>query len=325
MVKKIKRVLVTGGSGYVGKHFLSSLKRDFPLLQIFVAQRSYFFALDNDISFQKVHIDLTQPIDIDIQVDTIFHVAGEKKDESKMWDINYSGTKRLLEWALQHGVKKFVYLSSVGVYGAGTNAGIVKENHERRPENIYEKSKKSAEDLVCKTCASSGIDYVIVQPSNVIGIVDRGAFHLLGLIRSVKKGYFTFFGKGSYFNYVSVEDVAAAIISTIRQEANNKTFIINTPITLSQAVDIIADQLNMIAPGRCLPKSFGFLAGEIASTLNGFLWKGLPFSRERYRELTSKTLYDGSYITQITGFSYPTGITAVLQHLVQFYLEKRLL
>jgi UDP-glucose 4-epimerase len=321
----LKRALVTGGSGFIGKYFLLSLKNNLSHLQLFLGRSKSSLSWSiTDCSI--IDIDLSLPVTAEIEVDIVFHLAGEKRDEFKMWDINYLGTKKLLEWSVNHGVKKFVYLSSVGVYGAAKNAGIIKEDTRRSPKNIYEKSKNAAEGLVREYCPAHEMKYVIVQPSNVVGINNDGSYPLLGLIRSIKNGYFSFFGKNSYLlNYIAVQDVVDGITASVDQKADDKTFIINNPITLHNAVDIVATELQVPTPKRLIPEFIGYFSGEIASTITSITGKELPFSKERFNELTNKTVFDGNYITQTLGFSYPTGIITSLRRIVRSYKEKGLL
>lgn len=316
-----RRVLVTGGNGFVGRFFLASLKQACPDTEIFLGQRTR-----DGGDAHEVHLDLMRPIELDIEVDIVFHLGGEKRDEEKMWEVNFAGTRRLMEWSAHHGVKRFVYLSSVGVYGARKNSGTITEVFPREPQNRYEESKNAAELFVKKVCREQAINYVVLQPTNVIGINHRGAYPLLGLMRSIKNGYFVFFKDGSaWLNYISVEDVAHALLLAMKEKANNKTFILNTPIELRKAVEIIANEMKVPVPHRTIPNSLGYLAGELASILSVLTRKNIPFSRQRYRELTNNTLYDGTTITKTTGFPYPVGIISALQELVHYYTSKGLL
>jgi len=291
-----RRVLATGGSGFVGRYFLASLQKTCPDIEIFLGQRTR-----DGGNTHEVNLDLMLPIELDIEVDVVFHLGGEKRDEEKMWEVNFGGTRRLMEWSSHHGVKRFVHLSSVGVYGARKNSGTISEDFLKRPQNRYEESKNAAELFIKKVCREQAINYVVLQPTNVIGINHRGAYPLLGLMRSIKKGYFVFFKDGSAcLNYVSVEDVSGALLLTMEEKANNKTFILNTPIGLREAVEVIANEMKVPVPHRTIPKSLGYLGGELASAVSTLAGRSVPFSRERYRELTNKTYYDGTTITKTT-------------------------
>jgi nucleoside-diphosphate-sugar epimerase len=275
---------------------------------------------------EYIELDLSRVVEIQSFPDIVFHIAGEKRNESTMWDVNLEGTRRLLDWSARQGVKRFVYLSSVGVYGAQKDSGIVTERTSRHPNNTYEASKNAAEDWVREYCQKCGIDYVILQPSNVIGWVDGKAYPLLGMMRMIKRGLFTYFDNGeACFNYVAVEDVAAGLAAAMLPQAENSTFILNSPIQMKLAVDWIADELGVAPPSRKLPASLGYMAGELASALSRLTGKSLPFSRERFNELTNTTRYDGGEITARIGFTYPRGVEGAIRKLVRQYVNEGLL
>lgn len=321
-----KIALSTGASGFVGSHFLALLISDFPHLAIRVGSRSAQLANWTGERIQSVALDLSREVDIEFSPDIVFHIAGEKRDESKMWDVNLEGTRRLVDWSGRQGVKRFVYLSSVGVYGASKDSGVITESTPKRPQNTYEASKNAAEDWVRENCPKYGIEYVILQPSNVIGSTGGKAYPLLGMMRMIKRGLFTYFDEGgACFNYVAVEDVAAGLAAAMLPQADNRTFILNSPIPMKLAVDWIADEIGVVRPSRRLPTALGFIAGEMASTLTGLTGKSLPFSRERFNELTNTTSYDGSAISEATGFVYPLGIESAIRKLVRQYVKEGLL
>lgn len=321
-----EHALVTGATGFVGSHFLSLLLSDFPHLAIRVGGRSVQQANWPNEQIQPVGLDLSREVVVDFLPDIVFHIAGEKRDESRMWDVNLEGTRRLLDWSARQGVKRFVYLSSVGVYGASKDSGVVTESTPKRPQNTYEASKNGAEDWVRENCPKYGIEYVILQPSNVIGLASGKAYPLLGMMKMIEWKLFTYFDEGAAcFNYVAVEDVAGGLGAAMSPQAANCTFILNSPVQMRQAVDWIADELGVVRPSRRLPTALGFIAGEMASTLTSLTGKSLPFSRERFNELTNTTRYEGSAIVEAIGFAYPLGIEAAMRKLVRQYVEEGLL
>lgn len=321
-----KIAFATGTSGFVGGYFLRGLISIFPQMSVIVGGRNIPATVPIADKIKHVFLDLSKSVDIQVVPDIIFHIAGEKHDESKMWDVNLEGTRRLLDWAVHNDTKRFIYLSSVGVYGARKNAGVIREDSRKNPENVYEKSKNAAEDLVKEQCLKCGMQYVILQPSNVIGLTNDKAYPLLGMMRMIKKGLFTYFDDGAAcFNYVAVEDVADGLVAAVSELAANRSFILNSPIQMKAAVDWIADAVGVACPQRKLPTPLGFVAGEAASTFTRLTGKSLPFNRERFRELTNTTRYDGNAIVDATGFAYPFGIETAIRQLVHNYVKKGLL
>jgi nucleoside-diphosphate-sugar epimerase len=134
-----------------------------------------------------IQADLQNPIDPEILqgIKTIFHLAAELKNPDKMEHVNVEGTRNLLTAAQKAGIKKWIQLSSVGVYGKRL-AQITTEETEPAPFNEYEKTKLASDRLVGEQCKQAGTEYVILRPSNVLGSGMR-AKSLFLLVEAVRK------------------------------------------------------------------------------------------------------------------------------------------
>jgi nucleoside-diphosphate-sugar epimerase len=271
-----------------------------------------------------VDLDLAAAsIELPSGIDTVIHLAGEKRDESRMEAVNHHGAARLADAAARAGAKRFVHLSSVGVYGAPKHAGLVDESRAQSPANVYERSKAAGERAVRERCAENAISCIVLQPSNVLGWSPQ-ARPLLGLMRIVAKGWFRYFGRAdAWVNYVSVDDVASAVIMAAERgfalPDRAATFIINTPVPLRQMIGWIADELAVAPPLGRWPYAIGAGLAAAGSLGRAVLRRELPFSPQRLRELTNTTRYDGSAISRVLGFPYPHGIEATLRALASGY------
>lgn len=314
-------ILVTGGSGFLGSQVLRALQTgDQPRRILVVSRGRQAVAGSMPQLAQYLTLDLADQYILPTGVHTIIHIAGEKRDESRMEAVNHHGTCRLVEAAQKSGVRRFVFVSSVGVYGARPHAGLITESFTHQPQNQYEASKDAGENCVRALCARFGMEFIMVQPSNVIGVVSERSYPLLGLMRMLRQGRFAWFGNtDSWVNYVAVEDVAAAIVAAAERAPSGHTFIINTPERLSQVVGWISDELGVAAPQRRLPLFVGQVAaglGDLAARLSG---RSMPFNRERLLELTNTTRYDGSALKRAVGFDYPLGVEQMIRGLVKTY------
>lgn len=311
--------LLTGATGFIGASVLQALRAAAPQRALIVAGRSNSGPMLPKL--QRCFIDLAAPtFELPRDVDTVLHMAGEKRDPAHMWAVNYSGTVRLVEAAAHAGARCFVHLSSCGVYGAPMNAGVIDEGYAHTPQNVYESSKDAGERAVLERCAALGLRCVVLQPSNVIGAVPGSSYPLLGLMSSISAGRFVYFGGGEpWVNYVAVEDVTRAIAAIAVDDDAEGVFIVNTPAPLRELVGWIAEELKCKAPSMRLPLWLGaVLAGSAALVRRG-LQRELPLSPERFRELTNTTRYDGSAITRRVGFTYPFGIERMVRSLARTY------
>jgi UDP-glucose 4-epimerase len=160
-------VLVTGATGFVGQRFMERSNGRYKLVPV---------SLRN-----------ARPKDIDLTgIDTIVHLAGKAhdmqlKDEKVYFDINYELTKELGIHAWQSGVKHFIYVSSVKVYGEGSDT-VLDENSDCHPEDPYGKSKLKGE----KAAQGLPITVSIVRPPVVYGPGVKG--NIIRLLQAVDKG-----------------------------------------------------------------------------------------------------------------------------------------
>jgi nucleoside-diphosphate-sugar epimerase len=311
-------LLVTGAGGFIGRRTLPALREAAAVRPIVLASRSD--AVAREAGLPHVRLDLAADFELPAGIHTVLHLAGEKRDAARMPVVNHIGTARLVDAAARAGARRLVHLSSVGVYGARNHAGVVTEVHPHAPRNAYEASKSAGERAVRERCAALGLACVVLQPSNVVGIVPGASYPLRGLARMVARGWFRHFGCcDAWVNYVAVEDVAAALCSAAWNDTAQGVFIVNVPVTLQALVGWIADELGVPAPTRRWPRWAGALAAQAGALGRRVLGRELPFSPERFLELTNTTRYDGSAITRALGFRYPLGIEVALRSMVREY------
>lgn len=310
-------ILITGASGFIGSAVLADLReRAFGRDVILAGRRAPAGSESNHWPLDLAAEELTLPSGIGV----VLHLAGEKRDPDRMVQVNHLGAARLVDAAARAGVRRFVHLSSVGVYGAPKHSGLVNEAFPHAPRNAYEASKDAGERAVRQRCAALGLTCVVLQPSNVVGVVPGRSFPLLGLARMVGRGWFRHVGRGdAWSNYVPVEDVAAALVTAAIGEASDGVYIVNTPATLRSVVGWIAEELGVTVPQSRVPSWLGAAAAGLGGAGRVVLRRELPFSPERFLELTNTTRYDGGAITRDLGFGYPLGIEAAIRGMMRRY------
>lgn len=315
-------VFVTGGTGFLGGHTLDALRATSTIDRIVVASRQSA-GIGNVGSSEIFPLDLGRSeVRLPQGINTVIHIAGEKRDPTKMSEVNHLGTHRLADAAVHARVRRFVYVSSVGVYGAAPHSGRVDEAFPHTPRNLYESSKDAGEKCVREVCESAGVEWVIVQPSNVIGVVPGRSYPLLGLMKMIQRGHFAWFGQiEPWANYVGVQDVAAAIVAAATA-APNRSYVVNTPARLADVVVWITDELGVAMPTRRLPLWLGQGLAEMGSWLQRILERHMPFQRERFLELTNSTIYDSTALQAVADFNYPIGIEAEIRRMVRTYREE---
>ncbi len=324
-MKKVK-ILITGISGYIGSKLLREFverNKDFEYILNFKKKPDDYQKYSQ---YTTIYNPIEKKFSFQRNVDILVHIASEKYLSKKMWCTNYQGTKNILKWAINSGVKKIIYISSVSVYGRN-NFGYVTEKSCTKLADTYGQSKFASESLIKKVCKDNDIQYQIIQPSNVIDYECHVNLPLLNFIRSIKNNQFCFFGKPRkiFLNYVSLEDVVRCIIFLIKNDNNSGTYILNEHINLYELVKDIAQYLGVKKPSRVLPYNIGYYAAIVGDFYQYLTRRKIFFNTPIFSEITNKVRYDGSLVARRLNFEYRYGFGYTVERLVMRYLEKKII
>ena len=162
-------VVVTGANGFIGKRFMQYKSEKYSL---------------RPVSLLNLH-----PVAVKLEgIDAIVHLAGKAhdmslQDEKVYRNVNFVLTRELADHAKRSGVKHFIYVSTVKVYGEGGDE-VLNENSECHPTDPYGKSKLEAEKYL-QTLQSDDFTVSIVRPPVVYGPGVKG--NILRLMDAVNK------------------------------------------------------------------------------------------------------------------------------------------
>ena len=247
------KYLVTGSTGFVGSRLLGLLKiieRDVRLLA-----RS---KVDN---YETVVCNFEQdrmPKHALESIDTIFHLAGfahDMQDLSKVKNlyhkVNVEATVELARLAVESGVKRFVFVSSVKAGGLPLSEYCASEGYQGDPEGIYGKSKREAELKLLKIGSESGMHVSIIRPALVYGPNAKGNLQLM--LSGIKKGWFPPLPEtANRRSMIHVDDLVQAILLVSEDDrANGEIFIATDGIPHSSR-DIYNAMCNVL--GKSIPK-----------------------------------------------------------------------
>ncbi len=226
------KVLVTGGSGFLGKNIVRELlENDSPVavseIRVFDIQ-PYNGIQDDKIKF--FHGDVRNPGDLEIAckgIDLVIHSAAiidwGTQPESVVIDINTLGTENVINACLKNGVKYLVYTSSLDAVFTGKPLVDIDESqpYPKNPVTSYCKSKIRAEKLV-KNAQSENLKTCILRPSDIYG--EEDPYHIGSLINMAKSGFYVRLGNGkSKCQHVYVGNMAYAhILAANALIKNNK-------------------------------------------------------------------------------------------------------
>lgn len=186
----MSRILLTGGSGFVGRALLNHLAPRRPQVICAVrrgaAGRSLPGCVDR-IDFELGEADPRWFAGVDAVVHLAAHVHVPwqgTRDEARFESLNGTATRRLAQAAAAAGVRRFVYLSSIGVLGSANRIHDGRprpftEQDPPRPFNAYTRSKLSGEQALLDVCAGGGMEYAVIRAPLIFGPGSGGGFRLL--------------------------------------------------------------------------------------------------------------------------------------------------
>ena len=257
----MKRVLITGGTGFVGANLARALLERGYEVRILRRQSSDLRALAG-INVEHVIGDVRDPSSLREAVrscDTVFHTAAIVKFWKARWHeqftVNVEGTRNVVNACLAGGVGRLVHVSSIAALGHPEGNQLANEetpyNWKEGPS--YKYSKRLAELEVLKG-VTQGLDAVIVNPSVIIGERDI-YFHGGSLLTNVKHGT-TFFYIDGGMNVVYVGDVVKGIIDAAGGGKTGERYILGgTNMTTREVFTRTAELIGGRAPIARLPIS----------------------------------------------------------------------
>ena len=169
--------LVTGATGFLGSALARELLKDGRTLKLLVRKNSDTRNID-DLDCEVAYGDLQDRDSLKSALtgcQTLYHTAAYyslwSRDKKLIYDINVQGTRNILESALEMGIEKVVYTSTVGCIGLSEDGSPANENQPMNTAtlcNDYKLSKYEAEQ-VAHELFGRGLPVVIVNPSTPVG------------------------------------------------------------------------------------------------------------------------------------------------------------
>ena len=303
------KTAITGGTGFIGRPLVKTLLERGDEVRVLSRRPA-----DTTSTFQGARWsqgDFRHPIDPTFLsgVDTLYHLAAELNKPEEMEAVNVQGTANLLSAATKAGVRRWIQLSSIGVYGPPRGL-LVTEGTTPAPANEYEKTKLASDRLVQEACQRSDMDYVILRPSNVIGAdMKNGSF--FALVKAVSRGRYFFIGpRGAVATYVHVEDVVRALVAC-QKAPKGGVYNLSSDCAWEALIERIASLVGVRSPHIRIPAAplrlvIGVLEGRVR----------LPLTSGRLASLTSRSRYSSDRIVEELGFAFakpmPEGIEDVV-------------
>ena len=262
------KYLVTGSTGFIGSRLLGLLKT----IECDVRLLARSKVNNYDTVVCNLGQDRISKHTLE-SVDTVFHLAGfahDMQDPSKVEDlyrvINVDATVELARLAVESGVKRFVFISSVKAGGGLASGKCINESDQNEPEGVYGKSKREAELKLLKIGNESGMHVSIIRPSLVYGPEVKGNLKLM--LSGIEKGWFPPLPEtGNRRSMIHVDDLVRAILLVADDDrANGEIFIATdgVPHSSREIYDAMCGALDRSIPKWSVPK----ILFDMASLVN---------------------------------------------------------
>ena len=166
-------ILLTGGTGFVGRHLARQFIADARRVRI-LSRAPGRVALPDGVSWAQGDLaDAESLRGALLDVRTVVHAAavlpGERTPDASLERINAHGTETLARIARGMAVRRFVHISSAGVYGDGFTASPHREDDTPAPATPYERSKLLAEQALDKALEGSRVSWTVLRPTGLYG------------------------------------------------------------------------------------------------------------------------------------------------------------
>ncbi|OQA31783.1 MAG: short chain dehydrogenase [archaeon ADurb.Bin336] len=266
-------ILITGSRGMLGKELVKLLNKKHKIIE--------FDSLigDDILSEKKLRKKMSG-------VEVVIHLAGIIDDNSsQLWRVNVSGTKKVLQEAIRAKAKKFVFLSSTGVYGE--TSGITSEKTELNPTTLYEKSKAEAEKIVLKE--KDNISVSIIRSAMIFGANNywKKMFNLL------KKKYPLPLSGKNTFQIIYSKELARIIEIVMKKGESGEIYLVagQEKKSLNEFCNLIQAEMGLEKKLMHIPLTIGLILGKL------FGIKIL--TKENVRHLAKERKYNTSKIKKL--------------------------
>lgn len=328
------KILITGAAGFIGSHLVDLLLADGVAvsdLRLLIPKGELLRNLPK-LPFDIVRGDIRDKKLVQramFGIEVVYHLAaridfdGKTYDEYK--DVNVEGTQNLLDSCRGKKIRKFVFFSTIGVFGMPADVGNIEgwdETHAKTYSNYYGQSKWEGELRVMRAHKQFGLPYAIVRPASVYGPREKGP--TLALYKAIKNHQFLMIGDGkNKMHYVYVKDLVRGARQAELSKKKMGDYILagKSPTVFSDVIADVAHSIGMQIPAWCVSKS---LALGISYCLEFFgksiRWKP-PLFPSRVRTMTTTYYYSIAKAKKELNYNPTTSFTQGAEETGRWYTE----
>jgi nucleoside-diphosphate-sugar epimerase len=305
----MRHILVTGSSGFLGSVMLANLLKRKNKISTVVRSKQKINNSINEIVIDGISSENNWKSHL-VGVDVIIHLAAvahnNSTDPDYINEVNVNGTINLAQQAANKGVKRFIFISSIGVLGNSTTNSLPFNEHSSvAAHSQYAQSKLDAENALLTIAEETDLEVVIIRPVLVYGLSAPGNFgKLVNLVNKVPMLPFALCSNKRSF--VSVDNLVDFISICIdHPKAKNEIFCISDghDVSIKEFTDGIANGLNKRLIQLPIPLFIFTVLGKITG------------QSEAVEQLIGDLQVDSSKVKQLLDWTPPLTMAETLSKL----------
>ncbi len=288
----LKRILITGSGGFVGKNLIKGLAGDYEVDGIDLPG-NHFEGLSNFYNWSD--LESLNGYDFVIHLAGKAHDLENTSDPDTYFDINLGLTQKIFDWHTRSGSGHFIFFSSVKAVADILNGKVLNERCFPDPKTSYGKSKLAAERYILDKLPLKTM-VCIFRPCMIHGPGNKGNLNLLYNFSA--KGFP--YPLGAFDNlrsYMSVENLIWVIFKIIEKPVDSGIYNLadDDPVSTNDIIELIAEVNDNKARIWKIPKGFVTFCAKMGDIV------GLPINSEKLKKLTESYVVSNAKIKKALG------------------------
>lgn len=242
------KVLVTGATGFLGRHLVPLLRRSGYDVRALVRPGSQTDLIEALGVESFIVPDISDEVGVRAACSTcqaVVHAAGRFRFWGSLpdfWQTNVAGTAAVMAGALAAGVERVIHVSSVVVVGRVQPGRVVDEHHPCRPLDFYQRTKLEGERLALAYHHHQDLPVVVLRPGAYYGPGSRYGFNRL-FFEEPLRGWRIRVNRGRHITFPAfVPDVAQAVELALRRGRAGQIYhVAGEPLNHNMANHIVSD------------------------------------------------------------------------------------
>jgi nucleoside-diphosphate-sugar epimerase len=310
----MKKVLVTGGTGFLGSYILEELIKNGYTVRA-IRRSSKMPTWISSTVLEKVEwvegdiLDIISLEEAMEGMDAVIHSAAlvsfVKKDKDLLYQLNVEGTANVVNAALEKNIQRLVHISSVAALGRKAGGHSVDETAkwEENPLQTHYARSKFKGELQAWRGFSEGLDTVILNPSTILGYGDWTQSSC-AIFKQIHDG-FGWYTSGLN-GFVDVKDVATVTRLLLEQGKSGERYVVNGATwTFRELQNTIADGFDKKRPSQKAPDWLLGIAWRLEAFRSLFTGKKPLLTKETARVAVSQTQFENRKIlAALPGFQF---------------------